>query len=69
MHCECEKDAIIQAISKCLADEFKVSLDGYINPYGDGHAAERMVDILKHIDFSNIELICKKFYNVGWYYE
>ena len=35
-----------------------------VNPYGDGHAAERMVEIIKNTDFSDSALICKKFYDI-----
>ena len=65
IHCECEKITIMQAIKKGLSMEFKQSLEGYVSPYGDGHAAERMVEVLKNIDFDDAELICKKFYKVG----
>lgn len=65
IHCECEKKAIVQAITKGLSREFKLSLEGYESPYGDGCTAERMVEILKSIDFNDIGLICKKFYKVG----
>lgn len=56
---------IVQSIRRGLSKEFKDSLDGYVNPYGDGHTAKRIVDIMKNIDYSNPELVCKKFYDVG----
>lgn len=65
IHCECEMNKIVQSIRRGLSKEFKDSLDGYVNPYGDGHTAKRIVDIMKNIDYSNPELVCKKFYDVG----
>lgn len=46
-------EAITQAIKKALYDEkFKKSLEKTKNPYGDGHSAKRIVDILENIDLS-----------------
>lgn len=65
IHCDCEKGKIMQAIQKGLSPEFKDSLAGYVNPYGDGHAAEKIVGILKKINLSDEKLICKKFFDLG----
>jgi len=39
-------DAIIEAIKNCVSASFRDSLNGLINPYGDGHAGERIAEIL-----------------------
>ncbi len=37
---------IAQAIQRASSDEFHASLDGLVNPYGDGRAAERILSVL-----------------------
>lgn len=37
---------ILKALGRALKPEFRRSLHGLKNPYGDGHASERIVDIL-----------------------
>jgi UDP-N-acetylglucosamine 2-epimerase (non-hydrolysing)/GDP/UDP-N,N'-diacetylbacillosamine 2-epimerase (hydrolysing) len=39
-------DAILSAIASARGDDFREGLRGMINPYGDGHASERIVDVL-----------------------
>lgn len=41
-----ETGAILQAVARALSPAFRASLSGLTNPYGDGHAAERMVEVL-----------------------
>ena len=41
-----DKSEIVQAVGTVLMPEFRRSLAGLKNPYGDGHASERIVDIL-----------------------
>jgi len=41
-----ETEAILQAIEKGLSADFRQSLSGMTNPYGDGHASERIAEIL-----------------------
>jgi len=38
--------AILAAIERARSPEFRQSLQGMANPYGDGHAAERIVEVL-----------------------
>ncbi|MFC1514691.1 UDP-N-acetylglucosamine 2-epimerase [Candidatus Omnitrophota bacterium] len=53
-------DAIAGAVNKAFSDrEFKQGLKKIANPYGDGHAAKRIVDILAAVDLST-GLIQKK---------
>lgn len=65
LHCECQKEKIVQTIRHALSPQFRESLRDYVNPYGDGHAAEKIVAVLKETDFSNKALICKKFWDIG----
>lgn len=44
---EFDEDKIAQAINKAMSEEFKAYLnENCINPYGDGHSSERILDIL-----------------------
>ena len=38
--------AIAAAIREALSDDFRGRLDGLVNPYGDGHASERILRAL-----------------------
>lgn len=46
---DCSPDAgsIIKAIGRANSDEFRHNVKGWKNPFGDGHAAERIVQQLK----------------------
>lgn len=43
------RKAIRAAIEKALSAEFRDSLTALSNPYGDGHAAKRIVDVLRSV--------------------
>ena len=64
IHCECTRPEIAAAIRKGLDPVFREKLNGYVNPYGDGHAAERMTEIIRRTDFSDPSLIAKPFCTV-----
>ncbi len=56
--------AEIQAgITKAVSADFRASLENLINPYGDGHAAEMIVDRLKHTALDE-HLSMKHFYDL-----
>ena len=38
--------AILSGVEEAMSDEFRSSLQGMVNPYGDGHAAERILEVL-----------------------
>jgi UDP-hydrolysing UDP-N-acetyl-D-glucosamine 2-epimerase len=38
--------SILEQIEKAASRSFRASLTGMMNPYGDGHAAERIVEVL-----------------------
>jgi UDP-hydrolysing UDP-N-acetyl-D-glucosamine 2-epimerase len=44
-----EKQSILEKIEEARSICFKPSLEGMTNPYGDGHAAERIVEILTSV--------------------
>ena len=41
-----ETDSILECVRRALAPDFRASLEGLINPYGDGRASERIVEVL-----------------------
>jgi len=51
---------ILAGIEKAMSPEFRTTLQDMVNPYGDGQAAERIVDKLKHVKLSD-ELLQKRF--------
>ena len=52
------------AIAKAVSPDFRAGLKDLINPYGAGHAAERIVRKLKEMKPGD-ELLVKGFYNMG----
>jgi len=60
--CEPNEADISQALEKVFSDDFKKSLPTTCNPYGDGGASEKALEILKNVDLSNT--LKKKFYNI-----
>ncbi len=54
-----ETDAILQAIEKGLSADFRESLQAMTNPYGDGHASERIAEILAGVPLGD-ELLIKR---------
>ena len=60
---EPEKDAIVKAIQKACSPEFKASIQDAPNPYGDGHSAEKIVEILKSVELDD-KLLVKRFHDI-----
>ncbi len=54
---ECKKDKIVNAIRRAVSKEFRDSLRGLKNQYGNGDASKRIVDVLKKV---SLEKILKK---------
>lgn len=52
LDCAANRFEVVNAIHKALSDPFKASLSDLKNPYGDGHAAEKIADILNSVIFS-----------------
>jgi UDP-N-acetylglucosamine 2-epimerase (non-hydrolysing)/GDP/UDP-N,N'-diacetylbacillosamine 2-epimerase (hydrolysing) len=55
---EPETNAILARIARAMTREFRESLAGMMNPYGDGHAAEKIVRVLTTTPLSE-ELLVK----------
>ncbi len=60
--CEANKNSIVKAFAKLYSKEFQESLKTTINPYGDGCASKKIVEILKSVDLENI--LKKSFYDL-----
>jgi UDP-hydrolysing UDP-N-acetyl-D-glucosamine 2-epimerase len=54
-----DKTAILKAIHKAGSQEFRNSLVGMANPYGDGHASEKIVEVLTTVPLGR-ELLIKR---------
>jgi UDP-hydrolysing UDP-N-acetyl-D-glucosamine 2-epimerase len=52
-----DRSAIRGAIDKALSQGFRRSLAGMVNPYGDGHAAEKIVEVLTTVPLSRALLM------------
>ena len=61
---EANAASILDRIAVAMTDEFRRSLRGMENPYGDGHAAERIVSVLKSTPLGE-ELLIKRAPAVG----
>ncbi|MGJ0318155.1 UDP-N-acetylglucosamine 2-epimerase [Aliarcobacter cryaerophilus] len=60
--CEPNKDSILKSFEKLYSKEFQETLKTTINPYGDGYASKKIVEILKSVDLKNI--LKKSFYDL-----
>jgi UDP-hydrolysing UDP-N-acetyl-D-glucosamine 2-epimerase len=56
---EADKQSILEKIEEARCNRFKSSLEGMTNPYGDGHAAERIVEILTSVPL-DVDLLRKR---------
>ncbi len=54
------REEIVAGIRRALSPEFRSSLRRLRNPYGDGHAAERIVEVLRTVPLDE-RLLTKKF--------
>ena len=48
IHCLCKKEDIVQAIKTGMSLEFRKTLNGYVNPYGDGKACGRITAAIEY---------------------
>ena len=62
IECEPNKDSILKSFEKLYSKEFQETLKTTLNPYGDGYASKRIVEILKNVDLKNI--LKKSFYDL-----
>ena len=64
INCPPERQAIHAALQHLYAPEFRQSLPTMVNPYGNGGASEKIVQILK--DYPLDGILKKSFYNLGF---
>ena len=62
IYCTTNIDSIKDGFRKLYSSEFKDILIDSTNPYGDGCASDKIVDVLKNVDLDNI--IKKSFYDL-----
>jgi UDP-hydrolysing UDP-N-acetyl-D-glucosamine 2-epimerase len=63
--CKCSKEEILHSITKALSAGFIESISKTENPYGDGNTADRIMEILKLVNFRDrSELLKKKFFDI-----
>ncbi len=60
--CDPNKDSILNSFEKLYSKEFQETLKAVTNPYGDGCASKKIVEILKSVDLGNI--LKKSFYDL-----
>ena len=60
--CEPNKQSIKKAFEKLYSDEFQKLLTTVKNPYGDGCASKKVVEVLKTVEFGNI--LKKTFFDI-----
>ena len=60
--CEPNKNSIVKAFAKLYSKEFQETLKTITNPYGNGCASKKIVEILKNVDLKNI--LKKSFYDL-----
>ncbi len=50
----CDKNILEIAMDKAVSKEFRDSIQGLKNPYGDGHTSEKIVEILRTVSLSDM---------------
>ena len=64
IHCQPEKSSILRAVQKLYEPVFREALPTMVNPYGNGGASQKIVDVLKHFPLSG--LLKKSFYDLSF---
>jgi len=54
-----DRAAILAAVQRARAPEFRASLRGISNPYGNGYASEKISDVLRHVPLGR-DLLMKR---------
>ena len=52
--CNEASDDVVNAITRALSEEFSLLASTTLNPFGDGHAAERIADTLATVDLNRL---------------
>jgi UDP-hydrolysing UDP-N-acetyl-D-glucosamine 2-epimerase len=63
IHVGPEPAAVADAIRRAVSPEFRRTLEGLVNPYGDGRAAERIVERLATVPLGE-SLLVKRFFDL-----
>jgi len=53
LDCRPERGEIADAIVTAMSDGFRASLANLLNPYGDGHSAEKIVRVLTEVSLTD----------------
>lgn len=64
VHVEPDRAAIVAGIERAISPEFRRELDGLSNPYGDGHASERIVERVVTVPLDE-RLLVKRFHDLA----
>lgn len=64
VHSDCERTAIAAAVKKVTSPAFRSTVRGLKNPYGNGHAADKIVKVLERSKIDR-RLLMKRFYDAG----
>jgi GDP/UDP-N,N'-diacetylbacillosamine 2-epimerase (hydrolysing) len=62
INCPPEAKHISDALKKLYSEDFRSTLDGTINPYGEGDASNKVVKVLKNVKLTGI--VQKTFYDL-----
>lgn len=63
LDCGCTRGEIAMALTKALSPKFRTSISDLVNPFGDGHAAERITAALKDVSL-DARLVAKRFLDI-----
>jgi UDP-hydrolysing UDP-N-acetyl-D-glucosamine 2-epimerase len=63
LHAEADRSSVADAIARATNAGFRPSLAGLVNPYGDGHAAARIVETVANIPLDE-RLLIKRFHDL-----
>jgi UDP-N-acetylglucosamine 2-epimerase (non-hydrolysing)/GDP/UDP-N,N'-diacetylbacillosamine 2-epimerase (hydrolysing) len=64
VHAEADRESILRAARTALSPSFRRNLRSLKNPYGDGNAAQRIMEVLKTTPLGR-DLLVKRFHNLG----
>jgi len=64
LNCDPTKESITKALQLARTKKFQKKLNNVKNPYGGGGASEKIVEIIKEFDYSDI--LKKKFYDINY---
>jgi len=62
IHCEPTKESILESFDKLYSESFRRTLSDVINPYGEGGATQKIIEVLKTVELSKI--LKKSFYDI-----